>query len=337
MHLRIGIPTTDSADYIVKTVVRVATYATSLLNIESISVAVCANGETAPTVISVLKESVRAGRCPDVQTLVVQEGAKNAALNALAAHWRIELDPTRVIACFVDDDAVLAPSSLQHLLSAHEAHTRQFGLPVLVGTTMRAMPQSWHTFRTRELVPIAAARAAWWHWVFATPYVEGAPVPAFCEGLCFLTRLADLPLYPHDSTGITDDTFLSNYFAAQGKDAYLSNRVPSILKPPGAIGFIRVASDFAEWRQQQVRVCAGILRSFHHFSECRGYLAELFAWPYAFNPDSVTETGAMRYSQRLRHSLFMHYHAMNVRDATALVASDLIPAWPPALTTKLHA
>lgn len=334
MNIVIGIPTTESSDYIYKSLVRI--YDEILRcndKIYHFRVVLCINGNHHD---DVAKEVYRFFRDYNIAeeyyaVLVNQDAGKNNAVNRIVQYAR-NLGDIDIIH-FFDDDVVLKRGSLSCNLKALITHERQHAEPALVGSAYIA-----EIFPFRHFLKLSNPLGAFMKWMFhriiSQPYRITAPRPKFCEGPSFCVYLKYMPSLPDDALGITDDAFLSNYFAIQGKEYYQKYGVLPIIKPQESVSYIKLPLSYGEWMRQQIRVHAGIERAFQYFSVERTYLEKVFAWEYAFNKLSRIPLVNASISQRILRAIYMLLHDINRRVARKYIKQNSVPVWAIAKSTK---
>ncbi len=336
----IGIPTIDSAAHIFASLQHARGEITRCLDAYSVRWVICLNGQSRAPARREISRFLRALGAPQrgrevalsASLIELPRAGRNHALNALLAHAR--LHAARGIVHFLDDDVRLRAGSLRRNLDALVEHERRYRAPVLVGSVLRARRSTWSELRARHPSRARAAAVAAFQRVIAAPYRSRSEVPRFCEGFSFGAYVRYMPDYPPDETGITDDTYLSNYFAARGRDRLERDGVPPTLKPRDSIGFMELPHSYQEWRRQQVRIHAGIIRSFERFPQSRAFLERYFAWPYAFNPSSRSPRRPSTLAEAALDRAYLLLHQRNHLEARRLVDAGRQAPWGNAPSSK---
>ena len=334
MNITIGIPTINSGHYIYSSLIRVQREIMHGPSVIVPRIVVCINGtrDYGRTRSEIERFKKDAATIP-VEVIEEEKQGKNCALNRIVSHARNEHQCD--IIYFFDDDISPRDRSFEKNIITLINHEERHSLPVLVGSAMLGIERSPGHFIKLKDSFIKGGIAWFLHRVFILPYQSDAERPKFCEGLSLGTFIRYMPDYPDDETGITDDTFLSNYFACQGRETYFNKGIPPIIKPPGSEVFVEISSNFSEWRQQQVRIHAGIRRSFDHFSpEERVFLVEYFRWPYAFNRESRIWPQHLAKKKLGLYIFYLCLHAMNEWTAHYLVNNNKVPDWNTAASQK---
>jgi len=334
MNITIGIPTFNSGEYIYASLSRIQKEIMYRpLGIDQ-RIVVCINGtKDNSTTRQEIERFERESATIMIEVIEEERKGKNNALNRIIRHARLE--HLCDIIYFFDDDVWPSKGSFATNIETLIKHEKCHGLPVLVGSAMLAISHHpSHFIRLKKSLG-KGLKAYFFHWVFTLPYRPDSERPKFCEGFSVGTFIRYIPYYPDDATGITDDTFLSNYFASIGKEAYLSEGIPPIIKPPGSEAFVEIPYDYREWHRQQVRVHAGIRRSFNSFSaEDQTFLFEYFQWPYAFNRESRVWPQNIAKHRLLHYALYRLLHEHNEKKACNFLVNGNIPDWGTAVSTK---
>ncbi|MBK5275573.1 MAG: glycosyltransferase family 2 protein [Desulfuromonadales bacterium] len=333
MNVTIGIPTINSSNYIFSSLVRIKNEIAAVPENYICRLVVCVNGSQDEGKTRIEIERFKFNTSIPLDIIEEGKAGKNNALNCIVSHARQQHRCD--IIYFFDDDVAILDGSLGVNLTKIAEHEFHYGLPVLVGSSMLGIQRSLrHFVRIRH--SLIRGILSWsLHRLFIMPYLLGAEKPKFCEGLSLGTFLKYMPAYPDDETGITDDTFLSNFFACQGMKEYLNNGIPPIIKPPNSLAYVEITHNYREWRRQQLRIHAGIRRSFNYFHDRdKKYLEEFFQWPYAFNSESRVWPKGMAKTKWLLYLIYRFLHAFNESSAHRMVKSGMVPDWCAAVSTK---
>lgn len=335
----VGTPTIDSAEHIAGSLAHLRGELARCADAYALRWVICVNGDDAAArararraIERYFETASRGDAALAVTVLEVPRAGRNSALNEILAFARRHA-PDGILHCF-DDDIRVRPGTLRRNLDAILERERVDQAPVLVGAALRARRASWAELRARHRGPLRALAVAFLQRVIATPYQAHSVVPRFCEGFCFGAMVKHMPDYPPDHSGVTDDTYLSNFFAVRGRARFERDALPPTHKPADSVGWMLLPHSYREWRRQQLRVHAGVLRSFQRFPAAREFLERYYAWPYAFNPSSRQPAPARSPSDRLFHPLYMLLHRRNHRDARRLVDAGALPAWGNAESAK---
>jgi hypothetical protein len=329
LRVSVGVPTHNSAPHIEHSLGRLRQQLVDCGGAWSVDLIVCVNGprgasETASAVARFART------CEPVPCELFQSKypGKNSAMNAILGRLRARISPPDLV-FFFDDDVRLSRGMLRRNIEALLEHEASHGPgPLLVGAALRVAPLSLLDARRRHpRAPHRALRAWLQHQVFAFPYREDAPVPRFCEGMALGARLEHFPPLPASSTGIGDDTFLSNTFALLGREKMEKTGASSLLKPPGSVGWVLLSDDLETWRAQQIRIHLGIELCWRHFEADRPFLASFFSWPFAFTPDARLPFRPRGLVDTARHRLYMMLHEQNRARALELLREGRVPAW----------
>lgn len=329
----IGVTTIKSSNYIYASLERIYAEIMLLPDEFNASLAVCVNGDDENLETrSEVSKFFAAHANVDGHIISGEKAGKNNAMNKIIELAR-KMDDIEIVH-FFDDDVYLSEKSLLVNLGELMRHEQEVGLPVLVGSAFIAIKYPLGFFWQRY--PSLEAIRKWiFHSIIVQPYLLEAERPKFCEGPSFGTYLKYLPTLPDDEIGITDDAFLSNYYVVNGKNEYLNNGTPAIIKPPNSISYIKVPLSFQEWKKQQIRIHAGIERAFNYFGSERIFLQQYFSWKYAFNKESRTNTKINSLLKRMLFCIYMFLHEKNRKAAERFLKENSVPNWSIAETTKI--
>ncbi len=264
--------------------------------------------------------------------IVTKKVGKNNAINRIVEFAK-KMDDIEIVH-FFDDDVILEKGTLliniEELIKEENIKSR----PLIIGSAFIAVGYSF-SFFYRKYSFFRAVLSWIFHNIIIQPYLLEAERPRFCEGPSFGLYLKYFPTLPADEVGITDDAFLSDFFAIKGKADYLQNRMLSIIKPANSISYIKVPSSFKEWKMQQIRIHAGIERAFSYFGSERKFLEEYFSWNYAFNKKSRTNLQTKSLLKIILYSIYMHLHEKNRKYAERFIIKNQLPRWSIAESTKI--
>jgi len=332
LRLLIGIPTIESGPYISDSLMRVKGEIDLCPNDWDIIIVLCINGEdhNNETVIAVRQFFKRFTYLKGFVITERHEG-KNKAINRIVK-FANKINHVDIVH-FFDDDVYLQAGSLsvnvKCLLEMEETNHK----PILVGSSFVGIKHTF-SFFTGKYRLFDAIRKWLFHIIIIQPYLLQAEKPLFCEGPSCGTFLKYMPILPDDSLGITDDCFLSNYFAVRGKDDFLQHGIYPTIKPTNSVAYVEMAIKYKDWKSQQIRIHAGIERAFNYFSEERAFLEKYFSWSYAFNIKSRKRPSSKPLRRFFLYYIYMLLHENNRKTAEVMIKNGIVPSWATVSSTK---
>jgi len=333
MGIVIGIATIKSSLYIFDSLKRISKEALPCLEKFNVSFVVCINGgDVKHETENEVRRFFSCHKNITGHVLIRKKAGKNNAMNDIISFARKMNDVN--IVHFFDDDVSLKKGTLLVNIKTLMKHEKENSTPVLVGSAFVVKRNILNFFLSRYSIFDAIVK--WiFHVIITQPYLLKNERPKFCEGPSFCAYLKYLPKLPDDRLGVTDDAFLSNFFAVNGKNNFIKNGIPFIIKPKKSISYMKMPICFGEWQKQQVRIHAGIERSFEYFAAEKYFLEEYFSWSYAFNVNSRTKNTANSLMEKILYFIYMYLHERNRRNAQKFVGKKQIPAWSIAHSTKI--
>lgn len=332
MNVLIGVPTIGSYSYIINTLERILEEILFCPKEWKIYIVVCVNGgDVGHRIEGKIRELFKRSEDINGYILIEEQAGKNNAMNKIVAFAR-ELDGIDIVH-FFDDDIHLEKKSFLTNIETLIIHERKNRKAALVGSAFIGIERPLSFFLDRY--PFFEAVSKWiFHIIIIQPYLLDAERPKFCEGPSFCSYLKYFPSLPDDVIGVTDDAFLSNFFAIKGKEDYVKTGDLSIIKPKNSVSFMKMPVCFSEWKKQQIRIHAGVERAFSYFGSERIFLEEYFSWSYAFNRNSRTHIRTKSLFKMVAYLIYMFLHERNRREAEKLVIRKEIPDWSVAQSTK---
>ncbi len=332
MKILIGIPTIKSFSYIFVSLERIRKEIKLCPKQWDVVLVICLNGvDYGHKTENEIKRFFKYYNDINHYILVENQFGKNNAINQIIKFAK-KLKDVDIIH-FFDDDVYLQSGSLMTNIEALIENEKKNHKPVLVGSAFIVINHSLSFFLSRYSFFEAIKK-----WIFyiiiIQPYLLNSERPRFCEGPSLGSYLKNIPILPDDSTGITDDSFFSNYFAIKGKNDYEKLGIFPTIKPSNSIAFVEVSSNFKEWEKQQIRIHAGIERAFAYFEKERCFLEKYYSWSYAFNKESQTSPKGISLKKKILYYAYMYLHKKNRKKAQEFIKMNKVPKWTTAYTTK---
>lgn len=261
MQVAIGIPTTNSHNYIFENLMMYLPHIKELNDHFIVKVFVALNGDENS---DLTKEQIRKAlveydkNSVEIVLLECVNSGKNNALNEILCTCRKsnEID----IIHFLDDDILLSDDTLICNVKTLINGKKKLNQPVLIGTNIYARKRELKHYYSKNKSLIISLKQAFFNYIFSLPFEKSSEAPRFCMGGCLCFYIDDFGLYPSDDTGIADDGYIGNYFLlSAGKNNHPGSK--NIIKPPESVAYFEVASSLTEWINQQVRIFTGVYYS----------------------------------------------------------------------------
>jgi cellulose synthase/poly-beta-1,6-N-acetylglucosamine synthase-like glycosyltransferase len=274
----IAIPTINSGDYIYKSLTTVFPEIRTLNNDYNTHIVIALNGSNQDNRNRTEIQRFIKDHPNDNLQLIYKEGpGKNGAMNKLVQHAKKE---SLEIIHFLDDDINLEKGSLSKNIKMLLSHPSLKKTPLIAASNFIVKQHSLtnHVQKNGLTGPYTWALSK----IFGLPFKESSPTPLFFSGQSFAMATSFFPTLPNDSSGVTDDTFLSNYVAIQNKEQIIKSGFNPVLKTTESKVYFEVPDSLSEWWGQQKRIYAGVNRSFRFFGEDQKFLENYFSWEFAF-------------------------------------------------------
>lgn len=255
------------------------------------------------------------------------EAGKSGAINRLVEYAR---QKEFELIHFVDDDLEFAEGSMwENIKTLKNSSAHLF----VAGSHFQVKEKTLKEIYCSTKSYFSALKQWFCHNVFIAPFHKDAHKPYFISGQSWAARVSDIPELPVD-TLITDDTYISNYFAVKGKKKYLVDNQHVLVKPAESIVYFKLPQSFREWKKQQIRIYAGVISAFEHFSEHRVFLEKYFSWAYAYNKGSKVFYKEIRIKRDIFYQLFRMSQRYMMYSADRIIKKGKHVSWNTACSTK---
>jgi hypothetical protein len=295
----IGMPTISCEKYIARSLAKLLDEIDRIDTMQfQPALAICLNGAGQDESARAIRDWIdtAAATRPGLQVFFLRTDrpGKNNAINLLLEKARAErFDDLQL----VDDDVEFEPGSIRaNVEHLRDARCQKSG-PALVASRFYAKPQRLRDFASHPAqVPQALVR--WFNYkIVSIPFSAEAEPWLACSGQSLAMSVATAPVLPDDASGITDDTFLSCYYALNGH----------IVKPERSVVYFKVSTYLKEWRAQQLRIYAGVEKAYEHFGKRKPALERIFAWPYSPQPERRTAIQTSSWKRLFKYQFFKLY------------------------------
>lgn len=318
VRIAIGMPTFCSSKYIQRSILRIVDEIKLFPNNYFLKLVVCLNGSDSENE-TIIRETLRSMSTIPSKLLILEHPGKNEAINAIARYSR-EIKCT--ILHLIDDDVFIDQGAILSNILALTSSNRK---NIMVGSTFKANLHQFQHFLKEEDDLFKALKKCFWHNVFRIPFDNHSEEWLFCSAQSLALYIAHLPTLPPTSTGITDDAFLNNIFALNGK----------LIKPKNSLIYFNVADDFSDWRKQQTRILYGVSKSDGLFNrEEINTIYNVLKWPYTGNKRMFTRPARMKFKRLFFYIVYMCLRKFIEESVAIKVRKNSTPNWGSVQSTK---
>jgi hypothetical protein len=330
-QILIGIPTTiNTINYIYKTLQRIRL---EILEFPIYpNIVICINGEGDKLNLKKEIEKFQA-HCQPLSIILLETeiSGKNNALNLIINYAR-KIKAT--ILHLVDDDVIFRKGTLLLNTKTLILKKQSQKLPVLVGANFKGIRHSMSYFLKQEKSFFKAIKKWFFHKVFIIPFLDKIENPTYCSGQCISSFVNLLPDIPDNKYGVTDDAYLSRYFAILGKNNFFKKNIEPIIKPQNSIIYFKVTSSPQAWLKQQTRIWIGVKKANALFEKDKKYLLDYFANPFSYTGSSFKMPKGLPIKYLLFYLIYRYFEKKLQKIVYNMQKNNEIPEWNTPLDTK---